>query len=225
MWTETINSDLSDSMMVDPLWFVHNPVQDAAALCEAHRAGLCNATNAHPLITGSNETRYEYPVDVPMRWSPYPAVPIPDPWPPATDMPTAKPTPAPTAKPTPEPTPEPTPAPVATARKPKVRGCGRAALAEEKKCNKNKRCKWVFGSHACMSDCALASKSKSKCNQKKHCKYNKSAKKCKNKKHVCKYKTKKAHCRADESCGVKKGKDPKYDAKGNRVIKCRTRKD
>ncbi|KAH8073464.1 hypothetical protein JL721_2760 [Aureococcus anophagefferens] len=195
MWTETMNSDLSDSMIVDPLWFVHNPVQDAAALCEAHRAGLCNATNAHPLVTGSNETRYEYPVDVPMRWSPYPA-----------------------------PTPEPTPAPVATARKPKVRGCGRAALAEEKKCNKNKRCKWVFGSHACMSDCALASKSKSKCNQKKHCKYNKSAKKCKNKKHVCKYKTKKAHCRADESCGVKKGKDPKYDAKGNRVIKCRTRR-
>merc|ERR1719181_1858489 len=122
--------------------------------------------NAHPLITGSNETRYEYPVDVPMRWSPYPAVPIPDPWPPVTAPPTDMPTPAPTAKPTPEPTPEPTPAPVATARKPKVRGCGRAALAEEKKCNKNK-----------------------------HCKYNKSAKKCKNKKHVCKYKTKKAHCR------------------------------
>ena len=159
-----------------------------------------------------------------MRWSPYPAVPIPDPWPPVTAPPTDMPTPAPTAKPTPEPTPEPTPAPVATARKPKVRGCGRAALASEKKCNKNKRCKWVFGSHACMSDCALASKSKSKCNQKKHCKYNKSAKKCKNKKHVCKYKTKKAHCRADESCGVKKGKDPKYDAKGNRVIKCRTLK-
>ena len=108
---------------------------------------------------------------------------------------------------------------------PKVRGCGRKGLASEAKCNKNKRCKWVFGSHACMSDCALANKKKSKCNQKKHCKYNKSAKKCKNKKHVCKYKTKKAHCRADETCGVKKRNDPKYDAKGNRVIKCRTLKD
>ncbi|KAH8098066.1 hypothetical protein JL720_989 [Aureococcus anophagefferens] len=138
---------------------VCDATEDAAALCEAHRAGLCNATNAHPLVTGSNETRYEYPVDVPMRWSPYPAVPIPDPWPPATDMPTAKPTPAPTAKPTAKPTPEPTPAPVATARKPKVRGCGRAALAEE----------------------------------------------------------------VQQEQAVQ-GKDPKYDAKGNRVIKCRTRR-
>ena len=116
--------------------------------------------------------------------------------------------------------PTPTPAP----RKPK-KGCGRAALASEKKCNKNKRCKWVFGSHACMSDCALANKKKSKCNKKKHCKYNKSAKKCKNKKHVCKYKTKKKLCRKDESCRVGKGKKPKYDAKGNRVFRCRDRKN
>ena len=138
--------------------------------------------------------------------------------------PTAAPTRAPTAGPTAAPVA--TPAPVPDNRpKPKVRGCGRAALASEKKCNKNKRCKWVFGSHACMSDCALANKKKSKCNNKKHCKYNKSTKKCKNKKHVCKYKTKKAHCRADETCGVKKRNDPKYDAKGNRVIKCRTLKD
>ena len=116
--------------------------------------------------------------------------------------------------------PTPTPAP----RKPK-KGCGRAALASEKKCNKNKRCKWVFGSHKCMSDCARASKSKKKCDKKKHCKYNKSAKKCKNKKHVCKYKTKKKLCRKDESCRVGKGKKPKYDAKGNRVFRCRDRKN
>merc|ERR1719181_1443015 len=88
------------------------------------------------------------------------------------------------------------PIPAPPPRTPKVRGCGRAALASEAKCNKNKRCKWVFGSHACMSDCALASKSKYKCNKKKH---------------LCKYKTKKAPCRADETCGVKKRNDPKYD--------------
>ena len=201
------NSDLSDYMMFDPLWFVHNPVQDAAALCEAHRAGLCNATNAHPSVTGSNETRYEYPVDVPMRWSPYPAVPIP--------VPTDQPTPAPTNS---------TPAPVNASRPvPKVRGCGRAALASEKKCNQNRRCKWVFGSHKCKMDCALANEKK--CNKKNHCKYKKRTKKCKNKKHVCKYKAKKFHCRDDESCRVKKGKEPKYDAKGNRVFKCVDRKD
>jgi hypothetical protein len=135
--------------------------------------------------------------------------------------PSAAPTPAPTA----EPTPAPSNASATPGRKPKVRGCGRATLAEEKKCNKNKRCKWVFGSHECMSDCALASKSKKKCNNKKHCKYNKSTKKCKNKKHACKYKAKKKHCRQDESCRVAKGKESKYDAKGNRVFKCRDRKD
>ena len=114
--------------------------------------------------------------------------------------------------------PTPTPAP----RKPKG-GCGRAALASEAKCNKNRRCKWVFGSHECKMDCARANEKK--CNKKKHCKYKKRAKKCKNKKHVCKHKATKWHCRDDDSCRVKKGKEPKYDAKGNRVFKCVDRKN
>jgi hypothetical protein len=42
---------------------------------------------------------------------------------------------------------------------------------------------------------------------------------------VCKYKAKKKHCREDEACAVRKGKDPKYDANGNRISKCRDRED
>jgi hypothetical protein len=307
------NGQLSDFMILDPLSFIHNPIQDETEICAAYTAGLCDWSNKAVEVTG--EFKYEYPVDSPMEWSPYakayPAVDkddmvaavlgpgatcantiahncsiyityacpvtcaaylpqyfpdhhasdyfyddnslsmaifnttcadqLPYCYDPATVLvcpetcdgwsaPTKKPTPEPTSAPTnstlaptASPTAEPTPAPVA--RKPKVRGCGRAALASEAKCNKNKRCKWVFGSHACMSDCALANNNKKKCNNKKHCKYNKSAKKCKNKKHVCNYKTKKAHCRKDDSCAVRKGKDPKYDAKGNRRFKCITRKD
>ena len=43
-----------------------------------------------------------------------------------------------------------------TTKAPELKGrCGRAALAKEEKCNKHERCTWVFGSHACVSDCAL----------------------------------------------------------------------
>ena len=79
------------------------------------------------------------------------------------------------------PTPEDARRTTSTTKAPELKGrCGRAALAEEKKCNKHERCKWVSGSHACMVDCTLANEKK--CNQKKHCTYNEK-RGCKPKKH------------------------------------------
>ena len=79
------------------------------------------------------------------------------------------------------PTPEDARRTTSTTKAPELKGrCGRAALAEEKKCNKKERRTWVFGSHACVSDCTL--KNEWECDKKHHCTYNEK-RGCKPKKH------------------------------------------
>merc|ERR1719506_667025 len=65
------NGELSDFMILDPLGFIHNPIQDETEICAKHTAGLCDWSNSAVEVTG--EFKYEYPVDSPMEWSPYPA--------------------------------------------------------------------------------------------------------------------------------------------------------
>ena len=72
------NAALSDMMVLDPLGFIHNPVENEVDVCEAYTKGDCNLTNAN---WESGDVQYE-----PNKlWSPYapedPPTPAPVPAP------------------------------------------------------------------------------------------------------------------------------------------------
>jgi len=70
------NGALGDMMILDPLSFVTNPVQDADEMCSRNQAGECDWQN---MLMAFDETltedKIDYPIDyvgtTPLKWTPY----------------------------------------------------------------------------------------------------------------------------------------------------------
>ena len=70
------NGALGDMMILDPLSFVHNPVQDADEMCARHQAGDCAWQNMLMAFDEELEAdKIEYPIDqigdTYLKWTPY----------------------------------------------------------------------------------------------------------------------------------------------------------